>query len=163
MADQDAVQGRVVDSQALFVFLVGGELGAGGLGEDMLGDGRDHALGFRLRIAGAGDFVHGCLVQAADRGEGTCRVAVQGGIAHHGLALIAGIHHHPTILIGKRHQAHHAAARLGVLARESRELALAGLGKRTLEGLEGLQDADDLSIDSQVGSQLARVVHGMAR
>ena len=85
----------------------------------MLGNRRNLAGDLRLSITPAGDGEHVGFVQAADRSERAGRVAVQRGIPHHGLALVARVHQHPAVCVRQRHEAHHAAARLRVLGRQT--------------------------------------------
>ena len=125
----------------------------------MLGNRRNLAGDLRLSITPAGDGEHVGFVQAADRSERAGRVAVQRGIPHHGLALVARVHQHPAVCVRQRHEAHHAAARLRVLGRQTRELAAARLGKRGLERPIRFRDGDGARPDSEVASQIERIVH----
>ena len=158
---QDVVELGVVDAQAALVLLIGRELGAGGLDQHMLRDGRHLAPLRRALVAPAGQRVDIGFVNAADRRKRAGGVTVERGVAHHRLALVAGVDQHPAMGVGQRHQTHHTAARLGVLGGKPRQPPAARVGEHRGERLIGLLDRDGARLDAQVARQLLGVGDGV--
>ena len=123
----------------------------------MLGNGRHAAVLPGHVIAPPGQGKHVGLVQAAQGGKGAGGIAVQGGVAHVGLGLVAGVHQHPAVLVGKGHEHHHAAPSLRVFRRQAAQLAV----QRLLEGLVGTADGNRAGFHAQALRQLQRISDGV--
>ena len=137
----DRVQ-HLISRQAVLVFLVGAQLGAGWASDDALRD-RLAARPIRImKVAPAGQVKHAGLDHVLDDREAARHVAIQRAVARGHLALVAGGQDNRTGLVGQRHEQRAANAGLDVLFGGVFFKALKLRRQRLLEAIEQRRDRD---------------------
>ena len=116
---QDAIKHRI-GWQAVFIFLIRAQLGAGGFVDDARIN--DHTLRSHhpvpvMRVAPPADVKHPRLIQILNRIIPARHIAIDGRIADRDLRFIACGQQHMPKFIGQRHQQQAAQARLDIFLR----------------------------------------------
>ena len=164
-AAQHVVQ-HLVGGQRVLIGLVGPELRARRLLDDRLGNHRPLRPLQSLHpvpVAPAGHLEHVGLVDVLQHRIAAAHVAVESGVAHRHLGLVAGGEHHVAELVADRHQDDAAHPRLDVL------LGLVGFSagedrrQHAAERIHRRLDPQHLVADSEQACALGRVVEGGLR
>jgi len=111
---KDRVQ-SLVGGQAVLVGLVRAQFRGGGLGEYPLRNRRGRAAGGRMGVAPSADLIDLYFVEVLDHVVAAAHVAIERGVSHRHLRLVAGREQHQSKLVGERHKCHAADAGLKVL------------------------------------------------
>ncbi|ETC87142.1 hypothetical protein XHC_3373 [Xanthomonas hortorum pv. carotae str. M081] len=162
VATQDPVE-HVVRRQRILVGLVVAQLGRRRARNHCRRNHRRTAHG----IAPFGQAEHLGLVQVLERGIAAAHVAVDGGVTHRVLALVAGGQQQPAELVGQRHQDHPAAARLQVFFGHIRLGAFEHRAECGEQAFERRLDRNGFQLDAQRAAlllgQIVGEIGGVAR
>ncbi len=139
---QDGVE-HGIGRQRVGVLLVGAQLGRRRLVEDAL---RDRPA---ARVAPAAELEHRGLVDVLQDVEAAVHVAVERGVAHRHLRLVAGGHHHAAELVRHGHQGDAPRARLDVLLGHVLRAIAEQRRQHGAERLHRRADVHDVVADAQ--------------
>ncbi len=140
-----------IGRQRILVLLVGPELGRGRLGDDAFGDHlapRAQRALRQMRVAPAAELEHRGLVDVFQDVVAAGHVAVERGVAHGHLGLVARRHHHGAQLVRNRHQGNAAGAALNILFRDIFFTVAEQWQQHLAERLHRRLDADDVVPDA---------------
>ena len=157
---------HLVGRQRILVLLVLAQFRRGRLGENVRGN--DHAirpLGARRlpAVAQVGKAENLHLVEVLDRVVAAIHVAIERGIAHRHLALVAGGHDHRTELVREGHQQGAARPRLQVFLGHITWMTGKKRRQHRFQPLHRRGDGEDIVADAEGVSAVARIPEAFFR